>query len=488
VAVYDISHDELRTRLRHIKTGGTFNGRRDIYAALSYPDQITFEEMYERFERQDIAKAIIQRPVKATWSGLLDVFETSEEEDTELEKEWARLSQALNFKTEFERVDMLASIGDFAIIFLGYSDVTSLAQYSQPVRKRDGLKLVYLRSFAINAIQITQFDTNIYSPRFGLPEIYTIQFAAGDNASVPSQSIEVHHSRVIHVMQNNLVSNYRGIPILKSVYNRLIDLEKLVGGSAEMFWRGARPGYQGVLKDDYMLSEKSKAELEVQLDEYENDLRRFLILDGVEISNLETQVSDPANHILAQIQMISADTGIPMRILLGSEKGELASTQDRDSWFDFIDNRRTEYAEPRILKPFIDRLIETGILPAPKDEVERYKVIWPVLYKVSDKDKAEIGRTRATAIQQYGTSPFSAAILPVRAFYRYCMGMSDDDIEYTESLSQTELEKEITELQLEAMVPPQPAQGGDSGSNTKPKSRKSSGKMKTQRRPNAGGV
>ena len=32
--------------------------------------------------------------------------------------------------------------------------------------------------------------------------------------------------------------------------------------------------------------------------------------------------------------MISAETGIPKRILTGSERGELASSQDRDNWFE----------------------------------------------------------------------------------------------------------------------------------------------------------
>jgi hypothetical protein len=450
--------------------------------------------MYERYLRQDIAKAIVQRPVKATWSGSLDIFETSEEEDTEMEKKWATLADSLKLKNEFERVDILACLGEYALLFLGFSDVHAITQYEQPVRPRENLSLLYVRAFAYNAVNIVEFETNIYDKRYGLPKIYEIVFSGGDSHQVPSQTVRVHHTRVIHVMQGNLLSNYRGTPVLQSVFNRLIDLEKLVGGSAEMFWRGARPGYQGTLKDDYMLPEGTKADLEKQLNEYENDLRRFLILEGIEVSTLETQVSDPQNHIVAQIQMISADTGIPMRILLGSERGELASTQDRDSWFDFIDNRRTEYAETRILRPFIDRLIETTILPTPKDEVERYKVIWPILYKVSEKDKAEIGRTRATAIQQYGTSPFASSILPVKAFYRYCLGMTDDDIEYTESLAQTELEEEILELQLKQLEPapvaPAAGAGGTTSprSATRPKSLSSSGKPKARKRPNAGGV
>ena len=127
-----------------------------------------------------------------------------------------------------------------------------------------------------------------------------------------------------------LEDEVNGLPRLEAVFNRLLDLEKIVGGSAEMFWRGARPGFQGIVSEGYNMTDEDIDELQKQLDEYEHGLRRFLINRGVSLDALAQQVSDPRNHVDVQLQMISAITGIPRRILTGSERGELASTEDRE--------------------------------------------------------------------------------------------------------------------------------------------------------------
>ena len=45
----------------------SYDGSRDIYKALGYPKEITWQNYWARYGRQDIAKAIIDRPVKASW-------------------------------------------------------------------------------------------------------------------------------------------------------------------------------------------------------------------------------------------------------------------------------------------------------------------------------------------------------------------------------------------------------------------------------------
>ena len=486
--------------------GVQYEGRRRLYDALSYPQVVTFEDMYDRYLRQDIAHAIVSRPVSATWAGDLDIFETQEEDDTELEKAWHELSNSLLIKTELSRVDTLACLGKFALLFLGFDDVSSPQGYATPVSKSKKRKLLYVRPFGYNVVRIKLLETDMTSPRYGMPTLYEVSPSLSAEVQgeqlVSENPILVHWTRVIHVCLNNIASNYLGTPILEAPYNRLVDLEKLVGGSAEMFWRGARPGYQGVVKDEFILGEDAKEKIQRQLDEYESDLRRFLVINGVEMSALETQVADPQTHIQAQIQMISAVTSIPSRILSGSERGELASTQDRDSWFDFIGARRSEYAEPKIMRPLIDRLIEFGALPPPKSESDGYRIQWPALYRIPEKEKAEMGRTRATATQQYATSPFATSIIPLKAFYKYILGLSDDDIEYIEKVSRTELEDEILDLQLAAMNPEEPNPEGSSPQAGKaegrkqkgsveagrPQSKDSSGRVRSEKAPNLGGV
>ncbi len=105
------------------------------------------------------------------------------------------------------------------------------------------------------------------------------------------------------------------------------------------------------------------------------------------------------------IQLISATTGIPTRILLGSERGELASSQDERNWLSYIASRQTNFAGPVILRPFIDRLIEYGALP----KVE-YEIHWPNLFKATNKEKAETHLQKAKATNEYLMGPAATYI------------------------------------------------------------------------------
>jgi len=232
----------------------------------------------------------------------------------------------------------------------------------------------------------------------------------------------------------------------QAVFNRLKDLEKLMGGSAEMFWRGARPGYQAVVDSDYNLSTETQAGFQDQVDEFENNLRRIMAMKGMKLESLTTQVSDPTAHVQIQLQMISAVTGIPIRVLTGSERGELASSQDRNSWFELIQERREEDAEIKIVRPFVDRCIEYGILPAPDsgpDAGNEYMVGWADLWSQSEKEKAEIGKIRAESIKAYASVPMNQDILPPETFYDLIMGWNADQIELiTQQVEAMEKEEE----------------------------------------------
>ena len=241
-----------------------------------------------------------------------------------------------------------------------------------------------------------------------------------------ANSLVVHHSRIIHVAEDILESDIFGIAKLESVFNRLFDIEKIVGGDAEMFWRGARPGYAGKTDPDYAMTETTKRELKEQIDEYEHDLRRILVNEGVSLEALAQQIADPKEHVDVQISMVSAVTGIPKRILIGSERGELSSAQDRGEWLSYVQTRREEYTEPNIVRPLIDRLIEYKVLPTPVEGL--YNIRWEDLFALTDMEKVDMGSKRSTALRDYSLTPIAPAVMSIKSFLKYGMGLSDDEI------------------------------------------------------------
>jgi len=235
-----------------------------------------------------------------------------------------------------------------------------------------------------------------------------------------------------------------GTPVLEPVFNRLMDLDKVIGGDAEMFWKNARPGYQGNIADDYTMTKTMEDDLINQADEYEHGLRRMMVNKGVTWEALKQEVSDPSPHVSVILQMISAQTGIPVRILTGSERGELASSQDRGEWLSFVQTRREEHTEIRIVRPVIDRFIELGILPTPKDG---YSVKWADLFAQSESARVEIGKARANAIREYFSyGPVVLQALPLDAFFEFCWGLTSDQIELVTEMRNNRDNEEIIEL------------------------------------------
>lgn len=415
------------------RLGFSYGDKRKLYQALGYPTDtdLTFEYYYNKYDRNEIARAVIDRPIDTTWSGELLVVEEGEVvSKSELARAWAKLDTKFKIKKRLAKVDKLCHIGRFSLLLFGLDDVKKAEDFKKPVR---GVrKLLYLRQVAESEITVEKFEENSSNPRYGQPKIYNIKIGTIQSISASGMTqtqvgamreISVHHSRVLHVVSDNLTNEIVGEPYLKSIINRLVDIEKILGGDAEMFWRGARPGYTATEKEDYELDPTAKQALYDELDNYEHDLRRFITARGVDIKALEQQVADPLGHLDIQLQAIAGRTGIPKRILIGSERGELASSQDTDSWLTKIKNRQHEFAEVDIFRPFIDRCMEYGILPKEKE----YDVIWDDVFAPSDLNKVDVGAKRARSLMEYSQSALASEILAPKLVFKHLLGLSEEE-------------------------------------------------------------
>lgn len=437
LSIYSVltARAELAARL-----GSQYGGDRDLYEALGWKKTLTYADYSTQYVRQDMAKAVIDRPVKATWKNGFTIFESGDVEDTALEKGFRELSKRLSLPVKFSRLDRLTGIGKYGVLLLGLSDARTTDDWQKPVT---GIRheLMYVKPYGEGSAAIQSYVTDTSSERYGQPEFYNISV---DNlSSKTSTTIKVHWSRCVHVTDDPLESEIEGTPRLEAVFNCLQNLERIVGGSGEMFWRGARPGYQGKIDKEFQLTDEMKDALQDQVDEYEHHLRRLLLLEGIELDALAVQVSDPSKHVDVQIQMISAATGIPKRILTGSELGELASTEDANRWFELIESRRNDFAEPAIIIPFVNRCIEYGILPKPQQE---WSVKWADLWTMGDKERAEIARIRSTALKEYSSMPLTESVVPPEAYLKVIMGLSAEEIGLIEEYKRLEMEEEESSI------------------------------------------
>ena len=139
-----------------------------------------------------------------------------------------------------------------------------------------------------------------------------------------------------------------------------------------------------------------------QIEEMDMGLRRFLMTRGVQVQDLGSEVVDPSGLYDMLIDLISSLTGIPRRVLLGSERGELASSQDVGNWARIVRRRRVRYAEPYILRKLIGQLSELGVLPSAQEE--RFYVRWKTIVEQSETDRARVVASNAAAVASFAQS------------------------------------------------------------------------------------
>ncbi len=419
--------------------------RRNIDDECGYPQGFSVGQFKEMYDRESIAARVVEVLPQETWKITPHIYETeSLEDETEFEKDWKDLSTSLSVGPDDEddesyftdekanpiwellsRADKLSGIGHFGLIFLGVDDGLSLDQPIQFGSRKH--KLLFIRVIDESLITINKSESDRTNKRYGRPISYNITFndptLSQGVSTVDVQNQEVHWTRVIHVADNLDSSEVFGVPRQRPVFKRLMDLAKLYGGSAEMYWKGAFPGISLETHPELGGDVDLPSDIKEQIENYQNGLQRMLAIAGTTAKSLAPQVVDPSAQIDVQLDAICIKLGMPKRIFMGSERGKLASTQDDTTWKERIKGRRLNYVTPRIIVPFINRLIALGVLSKPKD---KFKLKWSDVDVLDPAKKSEISLRRTDAMTKY-VSGNVQKVIKLEDWLSKEMGYSNDE-------------------------------------------------------------
>lgn len=374
------------------RAGLQYGSNRDVYKVAGYVAEggETFEHYRSLYERDAVAGRIVDLPASTTWKTPPEILEPGfEEAPTAFMQNVDDLVKKLRLWSRFERVDRLSRIGRYGVLLIGVPGVD--ADLSNEMPRLNGIKdVLFLSAFHEGSTKIKSWDKNTDSPRFGLPMLYEIDLSGGVEG-FPAVKAEIHHSRIIHVAEDLLDDEVHGRPALKRALNPLFDLQKIAASTGEGFWQVAVRTLVGKFEGE--ITPEQLVALGEDLEAITHDLRRHFLSRGAELEWLSTTPPDPSNASGLYMEMLSAASGIPKRILLGSERGELASSQDERNFFGMVNERQENHAEPNILRALLDRLIQYGGLTPPGEE--GYEIVWPELFEMSEKEKAEANKLRA---------------------------------------------------------------------------------------------
>ena len=383
-----------RIQLGHL-AGLQYGGERDLYKVFGYKQVITPELVLAKYSRQDIAGRIVDAPPGATWSNPPTLVAKNS-----IVTKWDQFVKSTKYWSNVYMADRLARMAPYSLLLFGFNDTGKL---EQPVStRRRNNSVLYLRPISARIVEEISYVEDNKNPRFGLPEIYKVKFedpsvlksTRASQTLSAMKPLSIHHSRVVHIVENPLEDPIHGIPIMEKVYNLLDDLLKIGGGTAETYWLSGRQGLQADVDKDMTIEPADAAALADEITEYMHQLRRFIKTRGVKLNPLKSDVPTPDGVFEMIISLLSGSTGIPKRILLGSEAGQLASEQDRANWAERIEERRVLFANPYILDPTVLLLQNVGILP--KGDVE-YE--WPDAFV---QNPLERGQTMAQIARAVG--------------------------------------------------------------------------------------
>lgn len=420
--------------------------RRDIDKECGYladPKPKHFKEMWEGF---GLAARVVNLMPQACFSVKTDIYETERPRDTPFEKKVNALISHpdISLLRECQKADALSRLGEFGGIYLGFDD-GSRPDRIAPGLNEDGTakprrgrpratELLYMTAMDQTILTVKETENDQGSRRYGLPKMYEMVLQSKDSyGTVNEKAQDVHWSRIVHVAECEGASKWLAIPMMKRIFPQLLDVRKILGGSAEMFWKGGFPGIAATVDPRFIEAgvEVNDEEVSEDMQRYLEGLQRSLVGVGFQYTQLSPGVADPTQHLMMQFQVIATSIGVPLRVFLGSEEAKLASGQDAKAWNSRVAERQNNYLTHKLIKPLINRLIYTGVVPPPKNEdvngFPDYKVFWPDVARPDADETSTVADRRAASLMKYVTSKAYQVMQP-SDFLRFVLGYEAQEV------------------------------------------------------------
>lgn len=358
----------MRSALASVLGG---SDKHDHYKDFGWPDDISFDMLKHMWGRNPLARAAVEVHIEKVWESDPELFEAEEAHDpTPLEKAFKVWAGDTRFWQKLAEADRRSMVGDYAAVILQVADGL---EWNQPLGRIRGLQDVWdVIPVWQGELKVASWELDQTSRRYGEPLTYQYQEQPRREAEnqPPVRQVVIHHSRVLVWSSTG---DLNGRSLLRSVYNSLLDVEKVMGGGAEGFWKNARSSLVIDITSDANLDKLAKvlgttpAELGDKLNEVSDDFSRgfdkALITQGMTVSPVSVSMPQPGEFQDGPLKMVATGVRTPMRVLLGNLTGERASTEDEMAWAKRCNGLRDREKKP-LLRAVLNMLEMCGAIPA----------------------------------------------------------------------------------------------------------------------------
>ena len=351
----------------------------NIYYDYGYPASLDFFNFWNMYRRFGIAKAVVEYPVNTCWSTNPTIDAAGIEGDIE------KLENDFGLWRRCKALDTRQRVGRYAGLFMRVKDGK---KPNEPIEgKLSGLaSLVDMMPLYESQLDVVSTDQDPLSERYGQPIIYQFNGSAeGDGNENESGSFEIHHSRIVTVAEGSDNGSIYGVSALEAVYNSLMDLRKIVGAGGEGFYKNASQSMVFSTGDSQAwVNNKARLdEFAEQTNDFMRNRFRRALVTPMDAKTLDSNLANPRDHFFDALYDVSAGSGIPSNLLIGSQTGVLAGDNDGKQFLSSQNSRRTDFCT-ELVEAVIDWMMTFGIL-----KTQTYKVVWDDLLAAGDSEKLD---------------------------------------------------------------------------------------------------
>ena len=359
-----------------------FEGQKhNYYKDFGFPDIITFDMLYRMYERNSLAKAAVDKTARKTWQDppwLLekprDGSEGAMKKETRLEKAIRQHFSDIRIWTKLMEADRRSLVGQFGAVILRVADGKKT---SEPLKRvRGGLDaLIDVIPVWQGQLRVAEYDTDMASLSYGEPLMFEYdEGQVGPTGGVSPAStgrarkLTIHPSRVIIWSMDGTMD---GDSSLKAGFNDLLTIEKVVGAGGEGFWKTAKGSPILEMDKEADIQKMARAmgipkeeivdAMNKQAADWQRGFDELLILQGMTAKPQKIELPDPEHFFMNPLQTFAASFDIPLKVLVGTQTGERASSEDASQWNQTCNFRRKNTVIPNILQ-IVQRLEDCGIL------------------------------------------------------------------------------------------------------------------------------
>lgn len=396
------SYEASRARAEFLGSLGLDAKRPTAWTQYGYAEHIGFDMLLAAYERGGAAHGAVHKLLDGCWQKLPRIKSPASDKESAWEKKTTKIMRSINGWAKLRDLDRRNLVGRYAALIYRVGDGKAL---SEPMAR--ATRLVDLIPIYESQIKVTKWHSDAAAENYGTPAMFQYRRMAlpgVDTQGRPEEWADVHPTRVQILAEGSVGDFFEGVPLLRAGFNRLVDLDKIAGGSGESYLKNsartivfkydANTAVQAIPGPDGQESQSVRGAHEAQAQALNRSTDASIVMQGGDATTLQTTISDPTGPWTVAANEFAASVRIPFTILFGQQTGRLASDEDKSDFANRCASRQEVELTP-MLEELVRRLQAAGLIDAGEFEVE-----WPPVNAPSEKDKAELLGKMTAAMQQ----------------------------------------------------------------------------------------